>query len=82
MFVSHEHNIGRNHNIKRGKEPFDSVAQFKNLGTMLTKQHNSMRSWTPNILHTYSTQIPALVHFRMYSSSCLERIVTPITGHG
>jgi hypothetical protein len=37
--MSHEENTGQNHNIKITAKPFETVAKFKYLGTMLTKQN-------------------------------------------
>jgi hypothetical protein len=39
MFLSHHQNAGQNHDIKIANRSFENVAQFRYLGTTVTKQN-------------------------------------------
>jgi hypothetical protein len=40
MVVSHNQTVGKNRNLLIASKSFESVAQFKYLGTTVTNQHN------------------------------------------
>ena len=39
-FMSRDQNVGRSHNIKMDNSSFETVEQFKHLGTLLTHQNS------------------------------------------